>query len=179
MLAGQKRIQLLRRLYKDAGQSVTQLGEAVGIKRSDASQELRRIQSRGLLSSKRQGVRLIYSMKPDPQVPSAAPVLHAIQSALKAYPPERDLEMCRIASNLANERRIRIVRELLDAPLTRKQIQMRIEIPEVSLAKHLRVLEHNGFIRQTEDPIRLAVPRHPLAKTLIKLVQAHRSSAST
>ena len=117
-------------------------------------------------------------MKSDPQVPSAAPVLHAIQSALKAYPPDRDLEMCRIASNLANERRIRIIRELLDGPLTLKQIQIRSGIPEVSLTKHLRILANNGFSHRTADQTRLDVPRHPLAKALIKLVQAPRSAST-
>lgn len=179
MLAGKKRVLLLREIFKSAGRNVTQLGKAVGIKRSDASQELRRIQSRGILSSKRRGVHLIYSMKPDPQVPSAAPILHAIQSSLRTIPAKRDLEICVIATNLSNERRIQIVRELLHGPMPLNQIQLQTGIPEVSLAKHLHVLRSSGFIRKAENEYRLLAPRHPLAQALIRMVESHQTSASS
>ncbi len=53
MLTGTNRVRLLRELHDHPGQSVSQLAAALGIGPSDASQELRRIQSRGLLKSER------------------------------------------------------------------------------------------------------------------------------
>ena len=171
MLAGSKRIQLLRQLHEHPGKSVTALGEAVGIKRSAASQELRRIQSRGLLKSKRHGVPLVYHMESDPQVPSAAPLLKAIRVALKSYPTSRDLEMCTLAANLANDRRISIVRALLVSPLASADLQLRLGISADSLAQHLRTLIQNGFVKRNGNLVCLEVPKHPLAQALIKLVQ--------
>ena len=86
MLAGQTRIRLLRQLHRQPGPCVADLGKAVGIKRSDASQELRRIQSRGLLKSMRQGIPLVYRMEPDPKSPPPPP---SSRPFAPASPPTR------------------------------------------------------------------------------------------
>lgn len=114
MLAGRARIRLLRQLHDHPEECVSALGERVALKEAAASQELRRIQSRGLLQAERRGVRLVYRLAADPQVASAAPLLKALQTAFDACPAERDADMVAIAAGLAHERRIRIVRTLLE-----------------------------------------------------------------
>ncbi|NCA82947.1 MAG: transcriptional regulator [Opitutae bacterium] len=171
MLAGEKRIQLLRQLHEKPGRSVTELGAAVGVKRSDASQELRRIQSRGLLKSERKGLPLVYRMEVDPQVLSAAPLLKAIQAALASFPPERDIEMCGIANGLAHDRRIAIVRALTGNPLTTAELQRKMNLPRSALAQHLQPLASSGFTSRKAKRIHFKVPPHPLARALAKLLQ--------
>ena len=170
MLAGTKRVQLLRQLQEQPGRSVSDLGKAVGVKRSDVSQELRRIQSRGLLKSRRQGVPLVYRLEADPQVSSAAPLLKAIQSALASRPPERDLDICAIANGLANERRIAIVRALMVSPRTRSELQTNLNVSAPACAKHLRILLNSGFAEEQNQLIHFRVPAHPLARALAKLI---------
>jgi len=53
-------------------------------------------------------------MAADPQVPSAAPWREAIQKTLEQFPPGRDIDICTLASGLAHERRIRMIRALLN-----------------------------------------------------------------
>ena len=171
MLSGLSRIRLLRELYHHPGNCVSDLAERIGLKQPAASQELRRIQSRGLLQSERQGARLIYRMAPDPQVPSAAPILKAIQSALAALPPERDSEMNAIAAGLAHERRIRIVRILLNGPWLRLDLQMEARIPAFPFQRHLHTLQTGGFVKTANGQVQLSIPPHPLAKALIRLIQ--------
>lgn len=172
MLAGAKRIQLLRQLQKQPGRSVRDLGKAVGVKRSDASQELRRIQSRGLLKSKRQGIPLVYRLEADPQVSSAAPLLKAILSAMASRPPERDLDMCTLANGLANEHRIAIVRALMASPQTMADLQMNLNLSAPACVKHLRILLDSGYAEKRNQLIHFRVPAHPLARTLAKLIAA-------
>ncbi len=171
MLAGPTRIRLLRALHTHPGESVTSLGQCVEIGQSAASQELRRIQSRGLLRAQREGTRLVYRMAADPQVSSAAPLLKAVQTALADYPRDRDLEMAAIAAGLAHERRIRMVRILLDGPLPLAKLQTAARIPSHPLHVHLTTLQAGGFVTRPNRRIQLAVPPHPLAKALIRLIR--------
>lgn len=171
MLAGRTRIRLLRELATHPGEGVSALGRRVGIGHAAASQELRRIQSRGLLQAERKGTLLVYRLAPDPQVSSAAPLLKAICTALDRFPPERDEEMCIIAAGLAHERRIRIFRFLLGGPCAYRDLPFEVHIPPHPFYLHLRTLQISGFVIRSDQEIAAAVPDHPLAKALAKLIQ--------
>lgn len=171
MLAGHTRIKLLRELSSHTGEGVSALGRRVGIGHAAASQELRRIQSRGLLQSERQGTLQVYRLAADPQVSSAAPLLKAIRSALDQFPPERDREMCVIAAGLAHERRIRIFRFLLGGPCPLRDLPFAVRIPAHPLQVHLSTLQAGGFVARVDDQVSATVPNHPLAKALAKLIQ--------
>ena len=171
MLAGNKRVRLLRQLYEHAGRNVSDLGSAVGIKRAYASQELRRIQSRGLLKAARCGRPLIYRLEADPQVPSAAPLLKAIQSALRLHPASRDPDMCAIANGLAHERRMAIAQTIMEHPCSLPDLQMQLHLSPFGLAQHLRSLEKSGFAEREGALVSFKVPTHPLARTLADLLK--------
>ena len=171
MLTGKTRLKLLRQLQNHPGLHVSALGNSVHIGHAAASQELRRIQSRGFLQTKRRGVYLIYRMVAYPQVSSASPLLEAIQTALSLLPPERDEEMALIAAGLSHERRIRIVRALLKAPRSASDVQFALHIPDHSFREHLRVLLASGFVAKSGHLVRFQVPDHPLAQALAKLIQ--------
>ena len=171
MLAGHTRIKLLRELSSHTGEGVSALGRRVGIGHAAASQELRRIQSRGLLQSERQGTLQVYRLAADPQVSSAAPLLKAIRSALDQFPPERDREMCVIAAGLAHERRIRIFRFLLGGPCALRDLPFAVHIPAHPLQVHLSTLQAGGFAAKVNNRVSATVPNHPLARALAKLIQ--------
>lgn len=171
MLTGQTRLRLLRLLVASPGECVSALGKRVGIKPSAASQELRRIQSRGLLQAERHGVHLIYRPAADPQVASADPLLKAIQAACAVFPPERDGDMAVIAAGLSHERRIRIVRFLLEGSLARSDLQSAVRIPDHPFHAHLATLLDSGFVTRSRNRLQFAVPNHPLAKALVKLLR--------
>lgn len=171
MLAGRTRIQLLRALCERPGQCVKDLGEAVGVKRSDASQELRRIQSSGLLKAQRQGLPLIYRLEPDPQVSSAAPLLKSLQATMRAYPPSRDADIVQMAMGLANERRLAIVKALSAHPGTIGELQRRLGYSRSALFQHLQVLVQSGFIAKHRGLYRFRSPTHPVGRVLIRLLR--------
>ena len=172
MLAGTTRIRLLRELHTHPGQSVSELARAVGIKKSDASQALRRIQSRGLLRSRRHGAALIYRMEPDPQVVSAAPLLRALNNALSQYPPERDAELCRLAHGLAYPRRIALAQAIIASPQTQQDLVHALNLPNFAVFSHLRILMDCGYIRRDQRRFRFMLPDHPLASVLVRLLRS-------
>jgi len=80
------RLRLLQEVLRQPERSVSQLAEDLSIGVSDASQQLRRLQSRGLLKRTCRGLEVIYRPIPDPQVPSAKPLLLALQKTLGPRP---------------------------------------------------------------------------------------------
>ena len=171
MLAGKTRIRLLRQLYAHPGMHVSALGTSVQIGQATASQELRRIQSRGFLQSERRGTYLIYRMAADPQVSSAAPLLGAIQTALSTLSVEEDEQMWVLAAGLSHERRIRIFRSLFKAPQSVLDLQVTLYIPHHSLREHLNTLVKSGFVARSGIRFRFKVPDHPLARALAQLIK--------
>ncbi len=172
MLAGSTRIRLLRELHDRPGQSVGQLADSVGIGESDASQELRRIQSRGLLKSERLGARVIYRLEPDPQVTSAAPLLKALIRTMDAHPSHRDETIGRIAAGLAWPRRVAIAQALMTAPKTVIELSVDLRWSSFAVFNHAGLMRKAGWIRNIEGRMHLTVPDHPLGEALARLLKS-------
>ena len=173
MLSGQTRIRLLRHLHDHPGHHVSELARMLGIGVSDASQELRRIQSRGLLQADYHGARLIYRLGADPLVYSADPVLKALRTALASSPPADDERLQWIAKGLGHRKRIALVELLGKGPRTAIVLQQEMQTPFCGISPHLRILRESGFIRREGQVYHLAAPSHPLARTLLKLLFKH------
>lgn len=170
MLSGTTRIRLLRCLEEKPGQNVTELAQAVGVGLSAASQELRRIQSRGLLRAGHRHAALIYRFKADPQVPSAAPILKALRRALADGRPEEDQRMQAIARGLAHPKRIALVKSIRESSKTAYALHQELRLHIRTIDRHLRTLLDSGLIRRDNRKFHLVRPTHPLAKALLKLL---------
>ena len=171
VLAGPTRLQLLRRILAAPGATVTRAAEAAGISLSRASQELRRLQSRGLLGVERAGPFVRYFPKPDPQVPGAAPLLHALKATFARGGAARDAEAIRIATALAHPRRILLFRRLLEGPATLATLRSSSGIPFDSVHHHLQLLRRGHLVVGRPPVCRAARRNHPLAKCLVELVR--------
>lgn len=172
MLAGTTRIRLIRAIHEHPGQSVRQLADLAGIGLSDASQELRRIQSRGLLRSSRNGVCLIYRMEPDPQVASAAPLLKALKTALSTLPAEQDADICRIAFGPAYPRRIALLQVLAAIPKSGLALSRELQWSTFATYSHLQILHECGWIQRVNRQWMISPPDHPLASALARLLKS-------
>ena len=170
VLSGMVRIRLLRQLLEHPERSVSEHAQAARISCSDASQELRRLQSRGLLQSARRGAFVIYRLGADPQVKSAAPLLKALESALTAFPPEQDAEICRIAFGLAYPRRIAIAQALQAGPQADSQLALALRLPSFAVFNHLRILQKCGYVKREHHRAHFSLPDHHLAKALVRLI---------
>ena len=147
VLRGKIRISLFRALLSTPGQPITSLAREVGIGVSDASQELRRLQSRGLLRAERKGSFVIYTPTPDPQVASSAPLLSALEMALKS-PQKQDEMIIRIATGLSHPRRIEIARVLKHQAQPILSLEQNLGYHRAVLNRHLKLLIEAGFVHR-------------------------------
>ena len=171
VLAGPTRLRLLRRILAKPGPTVTRLAAETGIGLSRASQELRRLQSRGLVGVERQGAFVRYLPQPDPQVPSARPLLLALKASFDRTGPAQDEIIRLLAVSLSHPRRILLFRELLNGPRTLSMLQSSLGIPYPSAVRHLRLLVEGRLVHQRAFLFRPARNKHPLAQCLQMLVK--------
>jgi DNA-binding transcriptional ArsR family regulator len=176
MLSGKMRLELMRRIIERPDQTVSELAAAMGLSRPRASQELRRLQSRGLVQAAREGRRVRYRPVPDPQVSSAARLLPAMKAALGHRSPEADDQTIRIAQAFSHERRLRIFRELLNGPCAAAELPFATQIPAIAIFRHLRTLKAGGMVRRRGKAWEVVPNSHPLAKCMAGLLEPRRKS---
>ncbi|MBU1692967.1 MAG: helix-turn-helix domain-containing protein [Verrucomicrobia bacterium] len=171
VLAGETRIRLLRLVVNNPGRTVSDLAATIGISLPRASQELRRLQSRGLLQAVRVGRQVRYQPIPDPQVPSAKPLLKAAETVFRRFPREAETRLAEIATAFSHPRRIAIVRELLWAPQDTLSLLNGVGIPRISLNRHLRLLRARGLVEHRGGKNRLTASHHPLVQCLARMIK--------
>ena len=168
-LTGRTRLGLLRQVLEQPGLNVSQLAERLGTGISDASQELRRLQSRGLFMRSCQGASVVYLPIPDPQVPSAAPLLKALQAAWNGNRSGIE-EVARLAKGLACERRLSLVRALSQQPRSAGHLADLVRTGPDNLKKHLRILRESGWVAKEGKVFVLRPATHPVQAALLKLL---------
>ena len=167
VLTGSIRLALLKTILEKPGLSVTDLAKPAGLSHPRASQELRRLQARGLVQAKREGRFVTYWPVPDPKVASAKPILASAKVALAKRPMEENI---RVAQAFGHDRRLRIVRELMKGARGATELAVAAGMPELALYRHLRVLKEGDVVRQTKTGWELANTAHPLAKAMMGLL---------
>ena len=169
VLNGRIRLQLLRMVITHPGFNVSELAHAVGVGVSDASQELRRIQSRGLIRRTCRGPAVVYMPVSDPLVPSAAPLLLALESAwATAAAPNDAIES--IAKGLAHERRVALVRALASHPRAPAELMGEFHTGSKNLTRHLSILRQTGWVVWERRAYHLLPATHPVHVALLKLL---------
>jgi DNA-binding transcriptional ArsR family regulator len=173
-LQGATRLQLLRLVVAAPGLTVSDLAEKTRISCSRASQELRRLQARGLIRRVAQKGRYVqYLPESDPQVPSAKPILIALKNTFQRLPPGADPLTRRTAAALAHPHRVAILQELLNGPRNSHALQAVLHIPQRTLYRHLRILQRGQMVGTSRMVFRPARNPLPLAKCLVDLLRNH------
>jgi len=170
ILSGPTRLELLRLILKTPDQCVKELVAAVGFSESRISQELRRLQSRGLVKAVRSGRWVRYRPVSDPKVFSAKPILLAMKAALADSSPKADEETIRVAQAFTHKRRLNIVCELLKGPLPIPALQSALGISQQSLFRHIRKLKAGGVIQQRGRVWEIAPHSHPLVQCILGML---------
>ena len=169
VLAGPTRLALLRQIIERPDRCVTDLAAAATISESRASQELRRLQSRGLVQMVRTGQWTQYRPVTDPKVASAKPLLAAAKESFAKWSDE---ETCRVARAFGHERRLRIVQLLQAGPRTAAELRQFGSVSQPALFRHLAVLQAGGLVRRVRDGWERIPSPHPLAQALARLLAA-------
>lgn len=178
VLSGETRLHLLRLVVDRPGQTVSELAEQIKISLPRASQELRRLQSRGLIQAVRNGRYVRYGPVPDRLVPSARPLLQAMQETFRIFPAAEDAQIIRIATAFSHARRLKIARLLLKGPWPSAWLAESAGMSRNALHRHLRDFRAAGLVRWNGRMLSLVESPHPLAKSLLALLEENLAPKS-
>jgi DNA-binding transcriptional ArsR family regulator len=176
MLSGATRLGLLRWISDHPGLRVSDLAAQMKLSLPRASQELRRLQSRGLVQAVRQGLHVQYRPVPDRLVSTARPLLQAMQDAFRRFTPSEDAQTLRIAFAFSHARRLAIVRLLINGPMNVSTLEDIAGMSRNTLNRHLRRLRKSGLIQRNGKMISFAAVDHPLATSLADILKEHPAS---
>lgn len=172
VLAGETRLGLLRQILAVPGLTVTGLAESLDLSLSRASQELRRLQSRGLVRASRSGATVCYSPVPDPLVASARPILEAMAKTLMETESEDFTKLVATAQAFAHPRRLAIIQELMLHPRSTRELQRLLKLSGMAAYRHLHVLREAGVLSRQGQRWIFDPGNRPLAQCLARLLKA-------
>ena len=171
ILSGPTRLALLRAVIESPDQTVSGLASQLHLSLPRASQELRRLQSRGLIQADRRRMNVLYRPVSDRLVSTAAPLLQAMTEAFRDAPPDDAESAARIAKAFSHSRRLAIVRLLLAGPSRALSLEKASGMSRDALNRHLRVLRQADLIRREGRRIRFLESPHPLARRLLEILR--------
>lgn len=169
ILANEKRLELLWRLFQGGEMSVSKLGESVGMAEPAASACLRAVNSRGLILSRRDGKYVFYRAEANPEVAGSEQLLDALKQAYEDFMPVP--AVLKHFTAFTHERRISVVKILSEGPLGIIPLSIKAQISVQALYRHIRKLEARGYVARGGDEISLLAQRHALPAELVRQAQ--------
>ena len=164
VLANRTRLAIFDLLRKEQPLSVSAVAERLKLVLPFASQSLRALEARGLLTSRRRNRSVLYRLNLDPGAALVAPLRQAFQRQF--MPIEHVFKM---ATAFTHPRRIEVYRALAAASRNREQLWSFTRIPDRALRRHLAKLESRGFVQQRQGVYQIVEPMDALTRALARL----------
>lgn len=164
VLACETRLTMLQLLIEHGELCVSELAEQTGITPHNASTQLRALNARGLITPRREKLRVLYRAEANEALEAAPQLLAAIGAAFRAgASPKTVFHLC---TAFTHPRRIELARMLQAEPKPFEDLQEKTKMSASSLCRHLRKLEARGFVKKRgtqyqparrSDPLRIAL----------------------
>ncbi|MEA2068587.1 MAG: metalloregulator ArsR/SmtB family transcription factor [Verrucomicrobiota bacterium] len=169
VIANETRLKLLWHIFAKGELCVSQLVQRTGATQPNASNQLRALSARGLITYRREKNNVIYRAEANNGVDFAPDLLEALRQC-----HERSMSfktVIRQATAFTHERRIEIVRALNGRKLSFGGLRDTTGISPAALSRHLEKLETRGFIKRTDGLYRIGWPGNPLGRTLVDIAR--------
>ncbi len=170
VIACETRLQLLGLLFKNEGQCVAELADAVGVSPQNASIQLRALSSRGLISPHREKLKVLYRPEVNEDVAHAKTILEALRKCAEDGMSHETV--IRQATAFTHLRRILIVRALNGKHQKFEELQASTGISPSALSQHLAKLEARGFVKNRYGEYRLTHPGNSFGRILLKVARS-------
>lgn len=168
VVACETRLRLLWLLFENGELCVGELARRAGMSEPNASNQLRALNARGLIQPRRERMRVLYRAEANSGIDFAPRLLEALWKCHKLSMPLEGVVWQ--ATAFTHGRRIGIVRALNGGkPLSLDALRDATGMSLPALLRHLKKLEARGFARRRGRVCRLARPRNPLGRTLLKI----------
>ena len=168
VLANRPRLRILHNLIWSPDQTVSQLAAALGLSVSMASQYLRALNARSLLTTGRAGKNVYYKPASGTSVGGSGSLLTAIERTFATEKHPIGI-IFRQATAFTHPRRVTIVKVLRGNRLSKPELQSRTAISRRALTRHLQKLADRGFVENDGSKWHCTRPDSRLGKTLLDL----------
>jgi DNA-binding transcriptional ArsR family regulator len=167
VLANRKRLQTLALLTWQPNQTVAAVAERMSLSMPAASQYLRALEARGLLTCRRVGRRVEYRPSSGTGAGAAEEIVKALRLAFRrrARPIEA---IFKLATGFTHPRRIEVFRALTKGADSLATLQAATNIPAKALSRHLAKLEARGFVKDEGALYVATIHRHPFGRVLAR-----------
>ena len=166
-IACETRLALLWTLFEEKEMCVALLAKRVGMGEAQASIQLRSLNARGLIVSRREKMRVIYRPEANAAVDFAPELLEGL---LKCHERNMALEtVIRQATAFTHQRRIEIVRALTVGNLDWDGLLRTTGMSTTALARHINKLKARGFITKTDSQYMLTRPANRFGCLLLRI----------
>jgi DNA-binding transcriptional ArsR family regulator len=168
VLANRKRLQTLARLSRQPNQTVSTVARHMRLSLPAASQYLRALEARGLLTCRRVALRVEYRLSAATTENAAGEILTALRLVFRgrAQPIEA---LFKLVTAFTHPRRIEIFRAMKNGADSFSKLQTATHISARALSRHLAKLEARGFVTSELEVYVVTNQAHPFGRVLARL----------
>lgn len=167
VLANRKRLQILALLARRPAQTVSTVARFMKLSLPTASQYLRALEARGLLTCRRVGRRVEYRLANGKSESAADQVAAALRRVLGGR--NRVEGLFKLATAFTHPRRVKVFCAISKGANSFDKIQAATHIPGPALQRHLEKLEARGFVVRPGGAYAARTGANAFARTLARL----------
>lgn len=168
VVANRKRLQTLALLIRKPNQTVSAVAERMRLSVPAASQYLRALEARGLLTCRRVGRRVEYRLSAGTNESAAEEIVTALRLVFRRRAPPIEA-IFKLTTAFTHPRRIAVFRALTSGRDSFAKLLVATNTPARALSRHLAKLEARGFVREERALYATTIHRHPFARVLARL----------
>jgi DNA-binding transcriptional ArsR family regulator len=169
-VANRKRLQTLAFLIRKPNQTVSAVAERMRLSVPAASQYLRALEARGLVTCRRVSRRVEYRPAVGTGEGAAGKIINSLRLVLSRRAQSIET-IFKLATAFTHPRRIEVFRALTNGADSIARLQAATHIPARALSRHLRKLEARGLVKKEMARYVAPLQRHPFGRTLTSLAR--------
>jgi len=171
VIANRNRLRIFGCLVRQPDQTVSAIARRLQLSVPVASQYLRALESRGLLTVRRVGSRVYYRISAGEAPVAIQPLVAALRHAFERSPNPVEF-IFKQATAFTHPRRVAIYQAVDHGAQTVDDLHARLRISRFAAARHLAKLEARKFVAVREDACVAVQTQNEVARALAKIAMA-------
>ena len=168
VLANRKRLRILALSIRQPNQTVSAVASQMRLSLPAASQYLRALEARGLLTCRRVGQRVEYRPAAATTEDAAGEILTALRLVFRRKAQLIEA-LFKLATAFTHPRRVEVFRAVKNGTDSFSKLQAATHISARALSRHLAKLEARGFVRSETEIYTVTNQAHPFGRVLARL----------
>lgn len=168
VLANRKRLRIIALSIRQPNQTVSAVARQMRLSLPAASQYLRALEARGLLTCRRVGQRVEYRPAVATTEDAAGEILTALRLVFRRKAQSIEA-LFKLATAFTHPRRVEVFRAIKNGKDSFGKLQAATHISARALSRHLAKLEAKGFVKSEREVYAVASQAHPFSRVLARL----------